>query len=78
MIEFDLGAVERSLAGPSRPHDRIPLSAVQEGFRSVCDERGLDPVKRVAVDLDGEAYELTHGALAIAAVTSCTTATDPR
>ena len=31
----------------------------------------------MAVDLDGEAYELTHGALAIAAVTSCTTATDP-
>ena len=77
VIEFDLGAVERSLAGPSRPHDRIPLSAVQEGFRSVCDERGLDLSKRVAVDLDGEAYELTHGALAIAAVTSCTTATDP-
>ena len=77
VIEFDLGAVERSLAGPSRPHDRIPLSAVQEGFRSVCDERGLDLSKRVAVDLDGEACELTHGALAIAAVTSCTTATDP-
>ncbi|MFR8046807.1 MAG: aconitate hydratase, partial [Eggerthella lenta] len=77
VIEFDLGAVERSLAGPSRPHDRIPLSAVQERFRSVCDERGLDLSKRVAVDLDGEACELTHGALAIAAVTSCTTATDP-
>ena len=77
VIEFDLGAVERSLAGPSRPHDRIPLSAVQERFRAVCDERGLDLSKRVAVDLDGEACELTHGALAIAAVTSCTTATDP-
>lgn len=28
------------------------------------------------VEVDGEDYELTHGAIAIAAVTSCTTATD--
>ena len=77
VIEFDLGSVERSLAGPSRPHDRIPLAEAQERFRAVCDERGLDLSKHVAVDLDGEACELTHGALAIAAVTSCTTATDP-
>ena len=77
VIEFDLGAVERSIAGPSRPHDRIPLAEAQERFRAVCGERGLDLDARVAVDIDGEAHELTHGALAIAAVTSCTTATDP-
>lgn len=77
VVEFDLGAVERSIAGPSRPHDRIPLAEAQERFRAVCDERGLDLQRRVAVDLDGTTHELTHGALAIAAVTSCTTATDP-
>ena len=33
--------------------------------------------KRVAVNFMGTEYELTHGAIAIAAVTSCTTATDP-
>ena len=77
VIEFDLGAVERSIAGPSRPHDRIPLRQAQERFRAVCDERGLDLQQRVTVELDGSAHELTHGALAIAAVTSCTTATDP-
>lgn len=77
VIEFDLGAVERSIAGPSRPHDRIPLAKAQERFRAVCGERGLDLDARVTVDLDGDARELAHGALAIAAVTSCTTATDP-
>ena len=77
VVEFDLGAVERSIAGPSRPHDRIPLAEAQERFRAVCDERGLDLGRHVAVDLDGATCELTHGALAIAAVTSCTTATDP-
>lgn len=77
VIEFDLGAVQRSIAGPSRPHDRIPLAEAQERFRAVCAERGLDLQQHVTVDLGGEAAELTHGALAIAAVTSCTTATDP-
>ncbi len=77
IIEFDLGAVQRSIAGPSRPHDRIPLAEAQERFRAVCAERGLDLQQHVTVDLGGEAAELTHGALAIAAVTSCTTATDP-
>ena len=78
VIELDLGSVGRSLAGPSRPHDRIPLEGVQERFRAVCDERGLDRGKTVEVELGGEAHALGHGALAIAAVTSCTTATDPR
>lgn len=78
VIELDLGSVERSLAGPSRPHDRIPLSGVQERFRTLCDERGLDRGKTVSVEAGGRMQELSHGALAIAAVTSCTTATDPR
>ena len=76
VIELDLSRVERSLAGPSRPHDRIPLDTAHERFRAVCDERGLKQ-DTVQIELNGEAHELTHGALAIAAVTSCTTATDP-
>ena len=78
VIELDLGSVERSLAGPSRPHDRIPLSGVRDRFLAVCAERGLDRGKRVPVEVGGEAREIGHGAIAIAAVTSCTTATDPR
>ena len=78
VIELDLGSVERSLAGPSRPHDRIPLSGARDRFLAVCAERGLDGDKRVSVEVGGEAREIGHGAIAIAAVTSCTTATDPR
>lgn len=77
VIELDLSTVERSLAGPSRPHDRIPLAGAQERFRAVRDERGLDANKTVEVELPSGKHELAHGALAIAAVTSCTTATDP-
>ena len=78
VIELDLGSVERSLAGPSRPHDRIPLSGARDRFLAVCAERGLDRGKRMPVEVGGEAREIGHGAIAIAAVTSCTTATDTR
>ena len=76
VIELDLSTVGRALAGPSRPHDRIEWDKAQEGFRSICASRELDMDKRVNVELNGESYELSHGAIAIAAVTSCTTATD--
>ncbi len=77
VIELDLSTVERAIAGPSRPHDRIVLAEAHDRFQEICSERELDRTKTVSVDVQGTSYELTHGALAIAAVTSCTTATDP-
>ena len=77
VVELDLSTVTRSIAGPSRPHDRIGLCEAQERFHAVCAERGLDLTREVHVQVDGQECALTHGALAIAAVTSCTTATDP-
>lgn len=76
VIELDLGSVRPSVAGPSRPHDRMDRACARERFRSVCAERALAD-GTVDVEVAGETYSLTHGALAIAAVTSCTTATDP-
>ena len=77
VVELDLSSVKRSIAGPSRPHDRIFLEQAQERFHEICADRGLDLGKKKTVDVNGQACELGHGALAIAAVTSCTTATDP-
>ena len=77
IVDIDLGSIEPSIAGPSRPHDRIALSRAQERFKELCAERELDLAKRVQVDLEQGACELAHGAIAIAAITSCTTATDP-
>ena len=76
VVELDLGSVVPSVAGPSRPHDRMDRAASARRFREVCAERGLGD-ERATVSLNGVEHELTHGALAIAAVTSCTTATDP-
>lgn len=76
VLELDLSKVQRSVAGPSRPHDRIDLADVKNRFSQLCNDRSLDCSKKVSVDVLGQNYEVTHGALAIAAVTSCTTATD--
>ncbi len=77
VLELNLSEVECSLAGPSRPHDRFARSDARSRFNTICADRNLDMDKRVAVNFMGAEYELTHGAIAIAAVTSCTTATDP-
>ncbi len=71
---LDLGAVEPSLAGPSRPHDRVSLAGLKERFESSALANGRDLAQRVDVEGMGK---LGHGTIAIAAITSCTTATDP-
>lgn len=77
VLEIDLSAIETNIAGPSRPHDRIPMANGKAAFDKICADRNLDMNKTATVNLMGNDFELTHGALAIAAVTSCTTATDP-
>lgn len=76
VLHLDLSTVGRSLAGPSRPHDKIAFCEAKETFERICADRNLDLNATVPVDINGVTYDLTHGALAIAAVTSCTTATD--
>ena len=73
-LTLDLGTVEPSLAGPSRPHDRVSLAGLKERFESSALANGRDLAQRVDVEGMGE---LGHGTIAIAAITSCTTATDP-
>lgn len=77
VIELDLSTIEPSLAGPSRPHSRFAAAQARAAFRAVCAERQLDFQRECTVGFGDESYEITHGAIAIAAVTSCTTATDP-
>ncbi len=77
VIELDLGSIAPTLAGPSRPHDGFDAADAQERFRAVCAERALDRTKEATVTFLGQEHRITHGAVAIAAVTSCTTATDP-
>lgn len=76
VIELDLSSIRPSVSGPSRPHDRMDLGRVHDRFCQLCEERGLERTPHT-VQMDGQTCEVTDGSIAIAAVTSCTTATDP-
>ena len=72
-LELDLGSVEPSLAGPKRPQDRVPLSAVKSTAAGLID--GAGGAKEVAVE--GEDYKIQNGDVVIAAITSCTNTSNP-
>ena len=77
-LELDLGDVEPSLAGPKRPQDRVVLKDVKDGFRTTLETEFKKPGeagKRVAVA--GKDYEVGHGDVVIAAITSCTNTSNP-
>jgi aconitate hydratase len=85
-LSLDLATVEPSLAGPKRPQDRVPLAAMKSAFRTALTapvkERGFglaaEETSAVAtLELDGKPSELKHGAVVIAAITSCTNTSNP-
>jgi aconitate hydratase len=85
-LELDLAAVEPSLAGPKRPHDRVALSQMKAAFRQALTapvkERGFglaaeDLSRTAPVSVGHEATELAHGSVVIAAITSCTNTSNP-
>ena len=80
-LALELGTVEPSLAGPKRPQDRIPLRSAAVKFKElmapVSTERGDAPAPAATVSGRSETYELTDGAVVIAAITSCTNTSNP-
>jgi aconitate hydratase len=85
-LELDLGTVEPSLAGPKRPQDRVPVAQMKSAFRQAltapAKERGFglaaeEASKKVTVQLNGKTSEIGHGAVVIAAITSCTNTSNP-
>ena len=75
-LELDLSTVEPSLAGPKRPQDRIALGAAAASFAgSLPALSGRDDSRSAAVG--GANYELSDGAVVIAAITSCTNTSNP-
>ncbi|WP_335904933.1 aconitate hydratase AcnA [Acidisphaera sp. L21] len=74
VIEFDLGTVESSLAGPSRPEDRVSLANVANRFREVyADQIGAAPTPDVGL----ADRPMAHGDIVIAAINSCTNTSNP-
>ncbi len=85
-LELDLGSVVPSLAGPKRPQDRVPMSELKETFNKALSapvkERGFE-LKPEAITAEatygtnGGSMKMKHGAVVIAAITSCTNTSNP-
>lgn len=85
-LELDLGSIEPSLAGPKRPQDRIPLRAMKSTFHlalaTPVKDRGFELTEEqlqqtATLGSNGESSNITHGAVVIAAITSCTNTSNP-
>src|SRR6476469_5667657 len=77
-ITLDLGEVEPSIAGPKRPQDRVPLAHAAAAFAEALDKeygKAHETGKRVPVP--GTNFDLGHGDVVIAAITSCTNTSNP-
>ncbi len=77
-LELDLGDVVPAMAGPKRPEGRVPLEGIAAGFAAALEADYKKPGqldKRYAVE--GTDYDLGHGDVAIAAITSCTNTSNP-
>ena len=78
LVELDLATIEPSLAGPRRPQDRVSLSGVKQSFTNAFGNgSGGSTNGPVDVKIGAEEVTLDNGAVAIAAITSCTNTSNP-
>ncbi len=75
-IDIDLATVEPSLAGPKRPQDRVSLKQAKSGFQAALASM-LESTPQKGAEAGGRANRLDHGAVVIAAITSCTNTSNP-
>lgn len=76
-LELDLGSVQPSLAGPKRPQDRVSLPNIGATFDQLLATSGRQAQADLEVPVPGESFSLKHGAVVIAAITSCTNTSNP-
>jgi len=79
-LELDILTVEPSMAGPSRPQDRVSLKELKRSYETVLREKAgadADADKKVAIEIDAKPVEVGNGSVAIAAITSCTNTSNP-
>jgi aconitate hydratase len=77
-LKLDLGDVVPSMAGPKRPEGRVALPAIAEGFSAALTteyKKGDNHNARFPVE--GKNFDVGHGDVVIAAITSCTNTSNP-
>ncbi|MFN9163351.1 MAG: aconitate hydratase AcnA, partial [Alphaproteobacteria bacterium] len=78
-LDLDLDSVEPSLAGPARPQDRVALSNAAQGFAAALSGATFGKAGKEGdtATLAGTDTKIGHGAVVIAAITSCTNTSNP-
>ena len=78
-LELDLSTVLPSMAGPKRPQDRVLLKDISSTFKMELTKSLGVPANELttSVQVEGKNYELTHGDVVLAAITSCTNTSNP-
>ncbi len=77
VLELDLNTVETSIAGPSRPQDRVILAELPATSKKFIADSVANPDLAVDIEIDGKAEKLRHGDVVFAAITSCTNTSNP-
>ena len=75
-LELDLGSIVPSLAGPKRPQDRVAMTDMASAFDGALELQGRGEAN-ASVAVPGTDYGIGHGAVVIAAITSCTNTSNP-
>ena len=76
-LQLDLSSVVPSLAGPKRPQDRVALSDARSSFQRALSDYTGEPGAQADIEIAGEPVSIGHGAVTIAAITSCTNTSNP-
>ncbi len=76
-LELDLATVVPSIAGPKRPQDRIELAKAATAFTEALSTYTDKPDKTAKVSQSNSEFEIGHGSVVIAAITSCTNTSNP-
>src|SRR6185437_4513004 len=77
-LDLDLSTVQPSLAGPKRPQDRVVLSNASHEFTAaLAGDFGKADDMGTRVKVEGENFDVGHGDVVIAAITSCTNTSNP-
>jgi aconitate hydratase len=76
-LHLDLNQVEPSLAGPKRPQDKVTLKTLAKAFDDFLQEVGKQNEQDHCFSVKDKDFQMKHGHVVIAAITSCTNTSNP-
>ena len=76
-LELDLSSIQPSISGPKRPQDRIELSEAKTSWNATLAETKASTSEATTIQRGADSFQLSDGAVVIAAITSCTNTSNP-